>query len=69
MSSFFVKPLASLMALITASVPEFTNRTLSICEKISTISFAKSVSRVVGAPKLRPFFTALITEDSISLSQ
>jgi len=36
---------------------------------IETISSANSVSTVVGAPKLRPLFTASITDFSISVSQ
>ena len=60
-----LKPLASLIALITASVPLFTNLTLSIAGKSSTISFASSVSKSVGAPKLSPCFMASITAPSI----
>ena len=42
------------MALIVASVPEFTSRTFSIDGTASTTSSASSFSANVGAPKLVP---------------
>ena len=64
-----MKPLASLNALITASVPDDTIRTFSTDGINSTIFSASSVSFFVGAPKLVPFSTALITASLTSLSQ
>jgi hypothetical protein len=53
--SRFVAALATLTALIAASVPELTNRTRSI-EGISMATrWASRVSSSVGAPKLVPF--------------
>ena len=49
------------MALIAASVPELTMRTISIDGTASMISSASCVSRSVGAPKLAPRRTASST--------
>ena len=48
-----VKPRASLMAVMVASVPEFTRRTLSMPGTLWTISSASSISSSVGAPNPR----------------
>ena len=61
-----VAPRARRMADITASVPEFTIRTSWILGTRSTISSAISTSRRVGAPKLRPSFTAFSTASRIT---
>ena len=42
------------MAVIVASVPEFTRRTISTDGTRSQIASARRVSRGVGAPKLEP---------------
>ena len=49
-----VKPRATRVALIVASVPELTMRTISTDGTASHTSFAISTSRAVGAPKLVP---------------
>ena len=49
-----VYPRASLMALMVASVPEFTRRIRSTGATRPMISAARSVSEGVGAPKDRP---------------
>ena len=56
-----VAPLARRTALMTASVPELTIRTISTWGTISVMSLAISTSLAVGAPKLRPSFAALMT--------
>ena len=48
---------------MTASVPELTIRTISMPD-IRQTSRAISTSISVGAPKLRPFFTASTTASS-----
>ena len=50
-----VAPRARRTALITASVPEFTMRTISMCGTMATIFSAISTSSAVGAPNDRPF--------------
>ena len=64
----FVKPRASRIALIVASVPELTMRTSSMDGTNSMILRATTVSIAVGAPKDRPFAavscTARITSGS-----
>ena len=63
-----MKPRATRMALIVASVPELTMRTSSIDGTSSMIFLATTVSSSVGAPKDRPSAafscTALITAGS-----
>ena len=49
-----VTPRARRIAVITASVPELTNRTLSIESKAETTLSANCVSRPVGIPSLVP---------------
>jgi len=49
------------MALMVASVPEFTIRTISIVGTSSVTSAAILTSISVGAPKLRPRWAASIT--------
>ena len=49
-----MKPRASRMALMVASVPELTSRTISMEGTASMIASARSISRSVGAPKLVP---------------
>ena len=60
MTSRPVKPRARRMALIDASVPELTMRTISIDGTASTINSASCVSRSVGAPKLAPLQQRLL---------
>ena len=48
-------PLANLTALMHASVPEFTNRILSILGIEEIINSANSVSNAVGIPNDIPF--------------
>ena len=48
--SFPVNALAKRIPLMTASVPEFTKRTLSIPGKASQTIFAKIISFSVDAP-------------------
>ncbi len=45
---FFENPRANLIAVIVASPPVFTNRTLSIDGKFPMISFDNSISDSVG---------------------
>ena len=52
---------ASRTALIVASVPELTIRTISTEAKRSQTSAASSTSPSVGAPKLVPFAAASAT--------
>jgi len=47
---FPVKPRARRMALITASVPELTRRTMSMAGKASVSISAMTISISVGAP-------------------
>ena len=54
------------MALITASVPELTIRTISSDGITSVISSAICTSLSVAAPKLSPFSHALITASLIA---
>ena len=54
------------MALIAASVPEFTMRIFSIDGIKSQILLAICVSISVGAPKLSPHFAASLTALTIS---
>ena len=54
--SLLVNPLASLIALMHASVPEFTNLILSIAGTIDKDSLATWVSSLVGIPNEVPFF-------------
>ena len=49
------------MALIAASVPEFTMRTFSMAGISEQIFFARTVSIGVGAPKLRPIAITSLT--------
>ncbi|CUQ04264.1 Uncharacterised protein [Flavonifractor plautii] len=51
---------------MTASVPEFTMRTISMLGTMPIISSAISTSRRVGAPKERPSFTARSTASRIT---
>jgi hypothetical protein len=59
--SRFVYARASRMALIVASVPEFTILTISIDGMIEQMSSAMRTSNPVGAPKLVPFTAARCT--------
>ena len=54
MQSRPVTPRASRIALIVASVPELTRRTISMEGTASWMAWTSSVSPSVGAPKLRP---------------
>ncbi len=56
-----VKPRASRMALMAASVPEETMRTISTDGIAFVINSARCVSRSVGAPKLAPWRMASVT--------
>lgn len=56
-----VKPRANRMALMVASVPELTRRTLSTGLTREMISWASSDSHAVGAPKLSPCWAASVT--------
>ena len=56
-----VKPRASRMALMVASVPEFTKRMRSTGATRSMISRASSVSAGVGAPNDRPLTAVVCT--------
>jgi hypothetical protein len=56
-----VAPRASRMALMPASVPELTRRTISMDGTNFRISSASSISRSVGAPKEKPSVTAFCT--------
>ena len=53
-----MKPRARRIALIVASVPLETKRTISTDGTASTTSSASSVSSSLGAPKLDPFCSA-----------
>ena len=64
--SRFVKPRASRIALIAASVPDETRRTFSTDGTASTISAASSTSASVGAPKLVPRSAASRTASTVS---
>ena len=59
-----VYPLAARTALMTASVPEFTMRTISTDGTMLQISLAISTSASVAAPKLKPLRQASITFSS-----
>ena len=61
-----VKPLAARTALMTASVPEFTIRIISIAGTLSQMNFAISTSISVAAPKLSPLSQARTTAFRIS---
>ncbi len=63
-----VNPRASRIALIAASVPEETSRTISTDGTASTISAASSTSRSVGAPKLVPRSAASAIAATVSWS-
>ena len=54
------------MAVMVASVPELTIRTISIDGTISQTNSAKSISEGVGAPKLKPFSAAFNTASKIA---
>ena len=56
-----VKPRARRMALIDASVPELTMRTISMDGTAAMMSSANAVSASVGAPKEAPRRTASST--------
>ena len=58
--------LASLSALMPASVPELTNRTRSIDGMLSETISARRFSRSVGAPKLVPRPAASVTAATTS---
>ena len=66
--SFPVYPLASLIALIHASVPELTNLILSILGTIETARSAIFVSISVGMPKEVPFLAFSITASKTGLN-
>ena len=59
-----VAPRASRIALIAASVPELTRRTISTEGRCRAISSASSTSRSVGAPKEKPSRAARCTASS-----
>jgi len=61
-----VKPRARRIALIVASVPELTRRTMSTEGSSAQISSAISISPSVGAPKDRPFSAASRTASTIA---
>ena len=61
-----VKPRAARSALITASVPELTMRTISTEGTMVQICSAISTSRSVAAPKLSPSRMAFATLSSTS---
>jgi hypothetical protein len=63
-----VNPRASRMALIAASVPEETSRTISTDGTASTISAANSTSASVGAPNVVPRRAASEIAASVSSS-
>jgi hypothetical protein len=50
--------------LIAASVPELTRRTCSTLGTSAMMASASSISRSVGAPKLRPSLAARCTASS-----
>ena len=66
MRSRRVKPRASRTALIAASVPEETRRTISTDGTASTISSASSTSASVGAPNVVPRAAASSIAASVS---
>jgi hypothetical protein len=66
--SRLVKPRASRIALIAASVPEETSRTISTDGTASTSSAASSTSAAVGAPKVVPRWAASAIAASVSSS-
>ena len=66
MRSRRVNARARRIALIAASVPEETSRTISTDGTASTISAASSTSRSVGAPKLVPSRAASVTASTVS---
>ncbi len=59
-----VAPRASRIALIAASVPELTSRTISTEGRWLAMASASSISRSVGAPKEKPSCTARCTASS-----
>jgi hypothetical protein len=61
-----VKPRASRIALIVASVPEQVMRSNSMFGMVSQIICASSTSSAQGAPKLSPFCTTSVTAAMIS---
>jgi len=61
-----VKPRASRIALIVASVPEDTRRTISMLGTRATSSSASSISASVGAPKVSPRAAASCTARTVS---
>ncbi|MCY1186698.1 hypothetical protein D9M73_275940 [compost metagenome] len=63
-----VKPLASLMALIVASVPELTIRIFSMEGMRVAINVASLFSCKVGNPKLVPLMMASRSASETSLS-
>ena len=63
-----VNPRASRIALIAASVPDETSRTISTDGTASTISAASSTSPSVGAPKVVPRCAASAIAASVSSS-
>ena len=56
-----VAPRARRIALIAASVPELTSRTISTDGRCAQMASASSTSRRVGAPKEKPSRTAFST--------
>ena len=64
--SRLVAPRARRIALIAASVPDETRRTISTDGTASTISAASSTSASVGAPNDVPRPAASTTADSVS---
>lgn len=65
--SRFVYPLAKRIALMQASVPEFTKRILSIFGTIETANSAIFVSNSVGVPKDVPNFALSIIASTTGL--
>ena len=68
MRSFLLNPLANLIALIVASVPELTILTFSIEGTISIIFDAIRDSISVGAPYVVPLFEYSIIESIVAFS-
>ena len=66
MASRPVKPRASRIALIVASVPELTKRTISTEGSSSQISSAITTSPSLGAPNDKPFKAASRTASTIA---
>ena len=64
---FLVYPLANLIALIVASVPELTILTFSTDGIMLAIFSAISVSISVGVPNVVPFLDTLFIEEIVSL--